>query len=233
MVVAAGGRRLVARELDGEWLRLAPRSLFGMALGDQLVGETAPASDTRGQPSPVFAQGQALLGIGIGWLGGADHARKLLRACDETLVQALPSAWSALSRTNEEAIVPASYTHKKLTDVEDSAAKFGVGEIQEVRFANKDLDAEHTGVSHQRLRPGKRGAFAHKHEQAEEVYVVLSGSGRIKLDDEIVEIEKLDAIRVAPGVIRAFDAGPDGLELLAVGARHEGDGEVIPGWWTD
>jgi mannose-6-phosphate isomerase-like protein (cupin superfamily) len=133
----------------------------------------------------------------------------------------------------EEAIVPVSYTRKKLTDVEDSAAKFGVGEIQEVRFANKDLDAEHTGVSHQRLRPGKRGAFAHKHEQAEEVYVVLSGSGRIKLDDEIVEIEKLDAIRVAPGVIRAFDAGPDGLELLAVGARHEGDGEVIPGWWTD
>ncbi|MDQ2940395.1 MAG: cupin domain-containing protein [Actinomycetota bacterium] len=127
----------------------------------------------------------------------------------------------------------APYTLKKLTDVEDSAAKFGIGEIQEARFANDDLEAEHTGLSHHRLRSGKRQGFAHKHENAEEVYVVLAGSGRVKLDDKIVEIEVLDAIRVAPGVTRQFEAGSDGIELLACGPRHEGDGEVIQDWWTD
>ena len=125
------------------------------------------------------------------------------------------------------------YTLKKLTDVEDSAPKFGFGELQEARYAKNDLEAEHTGVTHLRVKAGKRQGFAHRHENAEEVYVVLAGSGRVKLDDEIVEIEVLDAIRVAPGVIRQFEGGPDGIELLAVGARHEGDGEVIQDWWTD
>ncbi|HWX52158.1 MAG TPA: hypothetical protein VNY34_02625 [Solirubrobacteraceae bacterium] len=127
----------------------------------------------------------------------------------------------------------APYTLKKLTDVKDSAVGFGLGDVQQARFANGDLEAESTGVSHHRLNAGKRQGFAHKHENAEEVYVVLAGSGRVKLDDDILEIEKLDAIRVAPQVIRSFEAGPEGLEVLAVGPRHEGDGEVIQGWWTD
>ncbi len=125
------------------------------------------------------------------------------------------------------------YTLKKLTDVEDSAANFGVGEVQEARFPNDDLEVGDTGLSHHRLRPGKRQAFAHRHQRAEEVYVVLSGAGRVKLDDEIVHVEKLDAIRVAPQVIREFEAGQDGLELLAFGPRHEGDGEILWDWWTD
>jgi mannose-6-phosphate isomerase-like protein (cupin superfamily) len=127
----------------------------------------------------------------------------------------------------------APYTLKKLTDVEDSAPKFGLSEVQEARFAKNDLDAEETGVSLHRLKADKRQAFAHKHEKSEEVYVVLQGSGRVKLDDEILEIAQLDALRVAPEVTRAFEAGPNGLELLAFGARHDGDGEVIQGWWTD
>ncbi len=126
-----------------------------------------------------------------------------------------------------------TYTHKKLTDLKDSAAEAGFGEIQEARFAGGDLDAEHTGISHHRLRAGKRQPFGHKHENAEEVYVVLAGSGRGKLDDETIELETLDALRVAPGVTRAFEAGSDGLELLAFGPRHEGDGETFPGWWGD
>src|SRR4051812_16380277 len=125
--------------------------------------------------------------------------------------------------------MPAPYTLKKLTDVEDSAPRFGFAEVQEARFATGDLGAEHTGVSHLRVKSDRRQGFAHKHENAEEVYVVLAGSGRVKLDDEIVKIEALDAIRVAPGVTRQFEAGPDGLELIAFGARHEGDGEIIPG----
>jgi mannose-6-phosphate isomerase-like protein (cupin superfamily) len=125
------------------------------------------------------------------------------------------------------------YTLKKLTEVEDSAPTFGYGELQEARFANDDLEAEHTGVSHHRVKPGRRQGFAHRHDNAEEVYVVLAGSGRMKLDDEVIEIEPLDAIRVAPGVIRMFEAGSDGIELIAFGARHDGDGELIRDWWTD
>ena len=127
----------------------------------------------------------------------------------------------------------APYTLKKLTDVEDSAPKFGFDEVQEARFANGDLETDHTGVSHLRVKAGKRQAFAHRHDEAEEVYVVLAGSGRLKLDDQIVEVEPLDAIRVAPGVIRKFEGGPDGIEVLAVGPRHDGDGELIQDWWTD
>jgi mannose-6-phosphate isomerase-like protein (cupin superfamily) len=127
----------------------------------------------------------------------------------------------------------APFTHKKLTDVKDSAPEFGMEDVQEARFAKGDLDAEETGVSHHRLKPEQRTPFGHKHEKAEEVYVVIGGSGRLKLDDEIIEVERLDAIRVSPEVVRAFEAGPEGIEVLAVGTRHDGDGEVIPGWWSD
>jgi uncharacterized cupin superfamily protein len=127
----------------------------------------------------------------------------------------------------------ATYTIHKLTDSEDMAPKHGLDEQGEARFVTDDLAAEQTGVSLQRLKPGKRQVFGHRHDEAEEVYVVLSGSGRVKLDDEIAAIAALDAIRVAPAVTRAFEAGPDGLQLLAFGPRRKGDGEVVQGWWTD
>jgi mannose-6-phosphate isomerase-like protein (cupin superfamily) len=126
-----------------------------------------------------------------------------------------------------------AYTHKRLDEVEDSAPRFGYGELQEARFANEDLQTERTGVSLLRVKPGKRQGFAHRHDEAEEVYVVVGGSGRVKLDDEILELERLDAVRVSPSVTRQFEGGPGGIELLAFGARHEGDGEVFPGWWSD
>jgi mannose-6-phosphate isomerase-like protein (cupin superfamily) len=124
------------------------------------------------------------------------------------------------------------YTLKKLTDVEDSAPKFGI-EGAQARFAAGAYDAERTGFAYFVLDPGQRQPFGHKHDEAEEVYVVVAGSGRVKLDDNIEDIEQLDAIRVSPGVTRAFEAGPNGLEYLAFGARHEGDGELLHGWWTD
>jgi mannose-6-phosphate isomerase-like protein (cupin superfamily) len=120
-----------------------------------------------------------------------------------------------------------SYTVKNLRELEDVAAGAGFGENQEARFAHGDLNAEQTGVSLQIVKPGKRHAFAHRHKEAEEVYVVLSGSGRVKLDDEVVDVRPMDAIRIAPPVTRAFEAGPDGLELLVFGPRAQGDAEIV------
>jgi uncharacterized cupin superfamily protein len=119
------------------------------------------------------------------------------------------------------------YTIKNLQEVEDMAAAQGFGEVQEARFAHGDLDAEQTGVSLQRVKPGKRHAIAHRHKQAEEVYVVIAGSGRIKLDEAVEEIGPLDAIRVGPSVTRGFEAGDEGLELLAFGPRSQGDAEIV------
>jgi mannose-6-phosphate isomerase-like protein (cupin superfamily) len=119
------------------------------------------------------------------------------------------------------------YTIKNLREVEDMAAGQGFAEVQEARFANADLDAEQSGISLQKVKPGKRHAFAHRHNEAEEVYVVIAGSGRVKLDDEVKEVGELDAIRVAPSVTRAFEAGDEGLELLAFSPRVKGDAEIV------
>ena len=81
------------------------------------------------------------------------------------------------------------------------------------------------------VKPGQREAFAHRHRTAEEIYVVLAGTGRVKLDEELVELAPLDAVRVSPGVARSFEAGPDGLQVLIFGPHVEGDGEIIHNFW--
>jgi mannose-6-phosphate isomerase-like protein (cupin superfamily) len=127
-----------------------------------------------------------------------------------------------------------SYAIKNLREVEDSAPKFGFSETQEARFPREDLGCETVGFAFHVVKPGKRQGFAHRHENAEEVYVVLSGKGRVKLDDEVRDIAPMDAVRVAPPVARAFEAGDDGLEILAFGPRHEGDGEILrEDFWGD
>ncbi len=126
------------------------------------------------------------------------------------------------------------HTIVNLRDVEDHAPRFGFSEVQEARFPWRELGADSTGLAFHRVRPGKRQAFAHRHEDAEEIYVILSGSGRVKLDDEVRDVGAMDAIRVAPQVARGFEARPEGLELLAFGPRHEGDGEIIrEAFWGD
>lgn len=118
------------------------------------------------------------------------------------------------------------YTHKNLKDIEDVAPRFGFDSVQEARFPWRALEAQDTGLAYHVIKPGKRGS-AHRHDAAEEIYVVLRGSGRINLDGELVELQPLDAIRVAPPVARAFEAGPDGLEILAFGPHHDSDGEIL------
>jgi quercetin dioxygenase-like cupin family protein len=125
-----------------------------------------------------------------------------------------------------------NYTIKNLRDVTDAAAGQEFSAVQEARFARRDLEATDTGLALQYFKPGCRQAFAHRHDQAEEIYVVLRGSGTIKLDDETVQIGPLDAIRVAPQVTRGFAAGDDGLEVLVFGPHHERDGELVTeGFW--
>jgi len=125
------------------------------------------------------------------------------------------------------------WTIENLDSVEDMAAARGAGERQEARFAREALGAETTGLSLHRVKPGRRQGFGHRHEAAEEVYVVLSGSGRVKLGDEIRPLERLDALRIAPAVMRAFEGGPGGLELLAFGPYTPGDGELAPDFWPE
>ncbi len=129
--------------------------------------------------------------------------------------------------------MPDSYTHTNLKQVANSAPDIGLAEWQESRFATGDLQSTDIGVTHHRIHPDTRQGFAHRHRQAEEFYVVVSGSGRVKLDEDILELEPLDSLRVAPDVLRTWEAGPDGLELLAFGAHVEGDAEFVPGWWSD
>ncbi len=119
-----------------------------------------------------------------------------------------------------------SYTIKNLREVEDVAPRFGFDSVQEARFPWRALGAEDTGCAYHVIKPDQQGG-AHRHEAAEEIYVVLSGTGRVNLDGEVLELKALDAVRVAPNVVRAFAAGPDGLELLVFGPHHEGDGELL------
>jgi mannose-6-phosphate isomerase-like protein (cupin superfamily) len=125
------------------------------------------------------------------------------------------------------------FTIKNFKQLDDSARDRGA-EI-EARFARKHLDSEHLGVSYFRYGPGYRSPMGHKHREQEEAYVVVGGSGRMRLDDEIVELHSWDVVRVAPEVVRGFEGGPEGLELIAVGSdRPEGgDGVPVEDWWVD
>ena len=127
------------------------------------------------------------------------------------------------------------YTIVNIADVEDSATQFGLSPSLEARFARRALGSSNLGVSRETLAPGFRVPFGHTHREQEEVYVVLRGSGRIKIDDEIVELAEGDLVRVAPGVWRCTEAGADGMQLLAVGAPipEEDDSELEQGWWAD
>ena len=131
------------------------------------------------------------------------------------------------------------YTHRNLReDLEDVGSNFDGSPDLEFRLATKALQLERSGLSYQRLPAGYRFPYGHTHETQEEVYLVVGGGGRMKLDDEIVELSKWDAVRVPPGTWRGYEAGPEGLEILVLGAPNLGDSprDDVEGerdWWSD
>jgi mannose-6-phosphate isomerase-like protein (cupin superfamily) len=125
------------------------------------------------------------------------------------------------------------YGQINIEEVDDLAAKFGMGEVGEARYVREDVGAEGVGLTWYRMNPGRRMGFGHRHETVEELYVVLAGSGRVKLGDEILALRRGDVVRVAPATVREFEAGADGMELLATGTHAPGDGELLHGWWTE
>jgi uncharacterized cupin superfamily protein len=125
------------------------------------------------------------------------------------------------------------YAKTNLREVEDMAVKHGLSKTQEARFPAAALGAEQTGINYLIVKPGEREAFAHRHKSAEEIYVVLEGSGQVKLDDTFEELRPLDTLRVSPGVARSFQAGPNGLAVLVFGAQVRGDSELVADFWAD
>ena len=125
------------------------------------------------------------------------------------------------------------YATVNLLEVEDSMGDGAPG--VQLRFGRKHLGSRDLGVSHIRYEPNLRGQFAHSHREQEEAYVVVAGSGRMLLDGEVLELARWDVVRVAPEVVRAFEAGPDGLELIAVGGPKPPEGDGVPGTaaWPD
>jgi mannose-6-phosphate isomerase-like protein (cupin superfamily) len=121
------------------------------------------------------------------------------------------------------------YTIKNLRQTPDQAQAAGLSETLEAHFPREELGCETVGLSFQRIHPGKRQGFAHRHKLTEEVYVILSGSGRMLCGEEVLAVGPLDAIRVSPATVRAFEAGPEGLELLVFGPHCAGDGEMLQG----
>jgi mannose-6-phosphate isomerase-like protein (cupin superfamily) len=123
-------------------------------------------------------------------------------------------------------------------DLEDLGPRFDGAPDLEFRAATKALELEESGLSYQRVPPRYRFPYGHTHMKQEEVYVVVGGSGRMKVDDEIVELKEWDALRVPPGTWRGYEAGPEGLEILVIGAPNLGEDprEDVDGrrdWWAD
>jgi mannose-6-phosphate isomerase-like protein (cupin superfamily) len=127
----------------------------------------------------------------------------------------------------------ADYAIVNIKELEDQAVKFGLSPSVEARFGRNATDAKRGGFSYQKLAPNYRQGFGHHHDAQEEFYVVVSGGGKVKLEDEIREVGQWDVVRVAPKITRAFEAGPGGLELVVFGAGDSGDATMIESFWED
>ena len=128
----------------------------------------------------------------------------------------------------------ADYTLLNLrSDIDDMAPKFGMGDGIEAHFGRTPLGLQNSGMSYFKLGPDYKLPFGHSHSEQEEVYLVVSGTARLKLDDEEIELSPLDAVRIPVSVTRGMAAGPDGAEIVAFGApdTDNKDIEMTPNFW--
>ena len=127
------------------------------------------------------------------------------------------------------------YTVVKVADVPDQGPNLGIAPDVEIRFLRNDLGCEDCGVSYARIAPNGKRANGHRHKRQEEVYLLVSGSAQIKVGDDIVDMEPWTAVRVPADTTRALAAGPEGAELVLVGAPNTGPGDAIdePDFWRD
>jgi mannose-6-phosphate isomerase-like protein (cupin superfamily) len=123
------------------------------------------------------------------------------------------------------------YEIQNIKELEDSAVKFGLSPQVEARFGRSALEAQKSGFSYQRFEAGYRQAFGHVHADQEETYVIVSGNGRVKIGDDVIDVKQWDAIRVAPKTPRAFEAGDEELVLIAFGAGESGDADMLQDFW--
>ena len=130
----------------------------------------------------------------------------------------------------------ADYTKLNLKrDVEDMAPKFQLSPGLESHFARKPLGLENSGVTLYKIAPDFRTPFGHRHSEQEEVYIIVGGSARLKLDDDVIDLEQWDAVRIPTDAMRGLEGGPEGADVIAFGApnNENKDAEMVPGWWSD
>ena len=126
------------------------------------------------------------------------------------------------------------YTRVNLKDVEDQAPKFGMSEL-EYRVARDPLELSNSAVSYMRIAPNYRLPFGHTHNAQEELYVLVDGSARLKLGDDVIDLKPFDAVRIPKETMRNLEGGPEGAVVILFGAPNTGpgDAEMAPDWWTD
>ena len=205
------------------------RSPFTVTLTPEGTGTTLRL-ESRHQPASRL-RGLVIWLLGQREICTGSYAKSPQASAAKAIASERVEPWNGAAQRRLPVV--ANFTVKNLKEVEDSAANRGPD--VEARFGRKHLDSQHLGVSYFRYGPGYKSPVGHRHREQEEAYVIVGGSGRMRLDDEIVELREWDAIRVAPDVVRAFEAGPDGLELIAIGSdRPEGgDGERVDDFWPD
>jgi quercetin dioxygenase-like cupin family protein len=127
----------------------------------------------------------------------------------------------------------ADYTVLKVSEVDDQAPNFGLEGKMEARFMRVGLGCENLGITYLRIAPNYRIPFGHHHKVQEEVYMLVSGSARIKVDDDVHDLEPWTAVRMSKDVTRGLEAGPEGAEFVLVGAPNTGPGDAITeqDWW--
>jgi mannose-6-phosphate isomerase-like protein (cupin superfamily) len=130
----------------------------------------------------------------------------------------------------------AGYTVRNLKEVENQGPKLGMDENDlQLRMAKDPLECNGCGLSYMKLGPGWRAPFGHTHKTQEEIYILVNGSARMKVEDEVIDLKPFTAVRVSPEAMRGYEGGAEGAELLVIGTPKTGggDAETVPGWWGD